>query len=101
MISIWNAQAQKCKLVVARCQSSLDPTVSLYSGPVPYKEPFQVLWILLTTALGMVPRSSDSSEDSSIVGVHGNISEQQGQKSTQNSLSQKEGFIARMWEYLK
>lgn len=63
MISIWNAQDQKYNVVVARCPSALVPTISLYSGPVPYKESLQMLQIQLTTALGMVPRPSYCSED--------------------------------------
>lgn len=76
-------------MVVASCRSALNLTLSLYAGPVPYKELLQMCQMLLTTALGMVPRPSDCSEDCSIVDMHSNISDQQGQKSTQSSLSQK------------
>ena len=87
-------------MVAASCQSTLDPTVSLYSGPVPYKEPLQLPQTLLTTALGIVPRPSNCSEDCPIVDMHSNTSDQQ--KSTQSSISQKRGKgIARILEYLK
>lgn len=95
MISLWNAQDQKCNVVVASCQSALDPTISLYSGLVSYKEPLQILQILLTTAQGIVPRPSYCSEGCSIVAVHSNVSDQQGQKSTPSSLSQKKGVCCK------
>lgn len=76
-------------MLVASCRSALNPTLSLYAGPVPYKELLQMQQMLLTTALGMVPRPSDCSEDCSIVDMHSNISDQLGQKSTQSSLGLK------------
>lgn len=76
-------------MVVPICQSALDSTISLYSGCVPYKEPLQMLQILLTTFLGMVPRPSYCSGNCSVVDAHSDISDQQRQKSTQSSLSQK------------
>lgn len=87
-------------MVAVSCRSALDPNVSLYSEPVPYKAPLQLFQTLLTTALGIVPRPSNCSEDCPIVDVHSNITNQQ--KSTQRSISQKRGKgIAKILEYLK
>lgn len=97
----WNAQDQKCHVVVASCWSALDSTVSLYSRPISCKEPLQVLQTPLTTTPGMVPRLSDCSEGYSIVVVHSNVSDQQGQKFTQSRISQKGWFVAKIQEYLK
>lgn len=97
MIPVWNAQAQKCNMMVGSCWGAWDPTVSLYSGPIPYKEAFQMLWILLTTVLGMDPRQSHCSKDGSTADVHSNLSDQQGQKSTQTTFHQEGwGVTARL-----
>lgn len=88
-------------MAVASCPSVLDPSVSLCSGPVPYKEALQMLWLLLTTVLGMDPRQSDGSEDAARLTRPVTFQTSKGRNPLAAAYARGGGVTARIGEYLK